>query len=76
MIESVPNHGLLGYDLGYYLLRNLRANDGYFNPLTPYEGIQSVVRLKRARNSAGGYVNDALYIITYRPGGITSAKTI
>ena len=26
--------------------------------------------------SAGGYVNDALYIITYRPGGITSAKTI
>ena len=62
MIESVPNHGLLGYDLGYYLLRNLRANDGYFNPLTPYEGIQSVVRLKRARNSAGGYVNDALNI--------------
>jgi len=76
MIESVPTHGMLGYDMGCYLLRNMQANDGYFNPLMPFEGIQSVFNMKRARRSAGGFVNDALYIITYRPDGTTSAKII
>lgn len=76
MVESIPTQGLLGYDLGCYLLRNLRANDGYFNPQMPYDGIQSVIDLRRAAAAAGGYVNSALYIITYCPGGITSAKTI
>lgn len=70
MIESIPSRGLLGYDLGCMLVKNLRANHGVFSPETPaeYRGIQSTFRLVRASDAEdSGYVNDALYIIHYLP---------
>ena len=70
MIESIPSRGLLGYDLGCMLVKNLRANLGVFSPETPaeYRGIQSTFRLVRASDAEdSGYVNDALYIIHYLP---------
>lgn len=69
MIESIPSQGLLGYDLGCMLIKNLRANGGVFDPENPaaYEGIQSTFRLQAVPGDEGGYVNDALYIVHYLP---------
>ncbi len=68
MIESIPSYGLLGYDTGAMLIKNLRANKGLFRPAYPseYRGIQSTFRLVPAGED-GGFVNDALYIIRYLP---------
>lgn len=71
-IESIPTYGLLGFDTAAYLIENIRANDGSFDPTFPrmYRGVQSTFEL---RHSGAGYVNNALFIITYLPGGHTSA---
>lgn len=67
-IESIPSYGLLGYDVASYLIRNLRINDGQYSPDYPasFGGVQSTFSFVQ---SGSGYVNDALYIITYLPGG-------
>ncbi len=77
MIESIPSYGLLGYDLGCMLIKNLRSNKGNFNPRYPSEfrGIQSTFRLVQAGED-GGYVNDALYIIHYLPLTGTDVKIL
>lgn len=72
MAESIPTYGLLGFDTANYLIRNLRANDGSFDPESPreYRGIQSSFDFERAGE---GFVNSTLYIINYLPGGRISA---
>ena len=74
VIESIPSQAFLGYDTGCYLIRNLTANDGVFDPLAPrsYTGIQSTFDFDRIN----GYANSALYIIKYLPDGSTSARVI
>lgn len=76
MIESVPSQGLLGYDAGCYIIRSLQNSGGTFDPETarPYTGIQSTFRFERV--GGGGYVNTALYIITYLPDGRMEARVI
>lgn len=73
MLESIPSYGILGYDSASMIIKNLRANDGTFDPLLPrsYEGIQSVFDFRRERC---GLVNSSLYIINYQPGGRVSAR--
>lgn len=71
-IESIPTYGLLGYDCACYIIKNIRNNDGRFDPLSPvsFSGVQSTFDFTR---SGEGYVNNAIYIITYLPGGRVSA---
>lgn len=80
MLESIPSQGLLGYDLGCMLIKNIRANKGRFNPSHPatYEGIQTTYRLRRASESDedAGWYNDALYIIRYLPVTGTESKIL
>ncbi len=70
MMESVPTPGLLGFDTGWYVIKNIRMNDGSFNPLQPtrYRGIQSVFQFVKPTEDSG-YVNNSLFIIKYLPGG-------
>lgn len=77
MTESVPSTGILGFDTGTYLLKNLRVNDGLFSPTDPdsYSGVQSTFRFERA-DAEGGYVNTALYLIHYLPSGRLSARVL
>ncbi|MBD5232761.1 MAG: LysM peptidoglycan-binding domain-containing protein [Bacteroidales bacterium] len=73
MIESIPTYGLLGFDTANYLIRNLNANGGEFDPQSPrsYTGIQSAFDFEQ---SGEGYVNSTLYIINYQPGGRIAAR--
>ncbi|MDE6498974.1 MAG: LysM peptidoglycan-binding domain-containing protein [Muribaculaceae bacterium] len=67
-MEVVPNQGALGYDVASMLIEKLRAGEGEFEPDgTLWKGLQSAFRFVKASDN-GGYVNDALYIITYQPG--------
>lgn len=76
MMESVPSQGLLGYDAGCYIIKSLQNAGGHFDPeYTPeYRGIQSTFRFERV--GGGGFVNTALYIIRYLPGGRMEARVI
>lgn len=84
MFEAVPTQGILGFDTGMYIIRGLRQLDetGVF----PEEnaGVQSNMKLVWSGNAetdangelrtGGGLVNDALYLINYRPGGTVEWK--
>lgn len=80
MLESVPSHGMLGYDTGCYLIKNIRLNEGQFSPVMPErtEGIQSTFSFSHPMepdaDHACGYINNALYIITYQPGSGMTAR--
>lgn len=76
MIESVPSQGLLGFDAGNYLIRNIRACRGEFRPefTQEYRGVQSTFKFERV--PGGGYVNTALYIIKYLPAGMMSSRVL
>jgi len=73
MIESIPTYGVLGFDSGTYLIKNLRANDGLYNPgqTTPFMGIQSSFDFVR---TGEGFANEAIYIINYQPDGQISSR--
>lgn len=70
MMEVVPNHGVLGFDVGNMIIRNLRANDGVFNPADGrYVGVQSSFEfVKPNDNEDVGYCNDEVYILRFVPG--------
>lgn len=63
--DGVPCQGLLGYDLGGFIIRNLRANKGLINPAhaATYHGIQSSFNFNLVPGA--GAVNESLYIIRY-----------
>lgn len=76
IIESVPSQATLGYDTGCYLIKNIHANKGEYNPLNParFSGLQSTFDFDRADDA--GYYNSTLYIITYLPDGSLSSHTL
>ncbi len=68
-IEVLPDQAILGFDTGNMLIRNLRANDGVFDPAkADYKGIQSSYDLVPAGDN-GGWVNSEVYILQFTPGG-------
>lgn len=75
MIESVPTQALLGFDAACCIIKNLRANDGVFDPLSPsaYEGVQSSFCFERAGE---GFANSSLYIIRFAAGGRQEARVL
>lgn len=76
MIESIPSQGLLGYDAGCFILKNLLLNGPEFRPAGSgtYRGVQSTFRFERI--PGGGYVNTALYIVRFHPFGRLSATVL
>lgn len=68
MPAGVPRQSLAGFDVAVYLIKTLRSNSGNFNSLSPaYDGILSPYHF--VKTPAGGWVNDSMYIINYRPSG-------
>lgn len=68
MALLVPRQGLFGFDTGMYLINALKSNGGDFDRFTPsYDGVQNGFDF--LRSPGGGYVNNELYIINFRPDG-------
>ena len=69
-----PNQVLFGYDVANYIFVNILQNGGSFSreDNVSYTGIQSAFNLKSA-GEGKGYVNNALYFITY---GLNSPEVI
>lgn len=85
MFEAVPTQGILGYDTGSFIIKGLRRMDDTGVFPSEYNGVQSFLKLgwsgetttdpeSGEMDSTGGLVNEALYIINYRPGGIVEWK--
>ncbi len=70
MLEMVPSQAMLGFDTASFLIRALRNHDGSLDNLDNYHGFrgtQSTFRFDRVTN--GGFINNALYIINFKPAG-------
>lgn len=74
MSRQMPVLGILGYDTGLMAIKALREHADTGRYPTDYNGIQSGIRLEQAPDG-GGYYNNAIFIITYNPGGYLE-KTI
>lgn len=76
-MESVPSYALIGYDSATWLIKNLRVNEGAFNPTYPsaFEGVQSSFDFRSAGEDAG-YYNTDVYIISFREGGRTAVRVL
>lgn len=78
MLEQVPSQALLGYDTARYVMANLRAGRGNFDPEwnVPFHGLQSTFMFIDAEGRAAvdGTANQALYIITFLPGNEVAVR--
>ncbi len=80
MFEAVPTQGILGFDTGMFVIKGLKQMDSTGVFPSEYDGVQGNMRLMWSGDSrtdangdlvtSGGLVNEALYFINYRPGGI------
>lgn len=70
MQPSVPSQAVLGFDVGNYVIKALRANGGDFhiNPY-PYEGLQSSFILNDT--DCDGLVNTSLLLVRFHRNGLT-----
>lgn len=81
-LDGVPNFALLGYDCATYILRNIQANKGTFDPEVParHIGLQSSFDIKPYdadnSDSEAGYYNDAIYIISYLSGDSVTTSVL
>ncbi|MCM1519751.1 MAG: LysM peptidoglycan-binding domain-containing protein [Lachnoclostridium sp.] len=67
MENVAPRQGLLGFDSGMYIMRMLMTESRQPSELK-YYGIQNDYDFSRV--PGGGWVNNSLCIINYRPGGV------
>ncbi|MCM1032953.1 MAG: LysM peptidoglycan-binding domain-containing protein [Odoribacter sp.] len=72
MLEQEPSQALLGYDTARYLVANLMAGQGNFDPEwpEPFTGLQSTFLFRDAESAydVDGIANLAVYIINYLAG--------
>ena len=66
MANYVPRQGTFGFDTGMFLIRWLSSR-GADTPLR-HSGIQNGFNFVRVPD--GGWVNDELYLINFRPSGL------
>ncbi|MCM1517692.1 MAG: LysM peptidoglycan-binding domain-containing protein [Pseudoflavonifractor sp.] len=71
MLKAMPTQGTLGFDTGMFLIKALGQGDGLLGDDDPrrYDGVQSGFHLVRPSDD-GGFVNEALYFVTFRPSGL------
>ena len=71
MSEDVPSQGLLGFDVGMFLVKSLSgAGKSLTGDTVPtYRGVQNSYMIGR-RGDCKGLSNNALYLINYRPSGL------
>ena len=65
MESTIPRHGLLGFDMGMYLLQNLDSLQS-----GSYDGVQNGFAFRKTADSRGA-ANSVLYLVHFRPGGVT-----
>lgn len=68
MFDAVPTQGLLGFDTGVFIITALRELHDTEEFPTEFSGLQTSLRL--VDEPGGGLVNDALFLIGFRQGGM------
>lgn len=75
MNSAVPSQALMGYDVGSYIIKSLRMNNGdYHIEKMPYDGLQSDFIF--SDSDCEGLVNTAVEVIKFRDGGFTEHRRI
>lgn len=75
MLDAAPVQGLLGFDTGMYLMGLLKEYGAEWDAHPgSYTGLLSVMNFDR--DNSAGYVNGALMIVTFTPGGNAIKTTI
>lgn len=87
MFEAVPTQGILGFDIGRFIIEGLRhkAETGVFP--TEFNGVQNSMRLGWALpqtdgadtdtpDNEHGLVNETLFLLNFTPGGIINSERL
>lgn len=87
MFEAVPTQGILGFDIGRFIIEGLRhkAETGVFP--TEFNGVQNSMRLgwalpqtdgtdTDATDNEHGLVNETLFLLNFTPGGIINSERL
>lgn len=64
MISTTPSLGLLGFDLGNYIITTLSANGSFVKSQKYFDGVQMDIELQRSSNW-GGYINKCVELIHF-----------
>lgn len=76
MGSEKPKNALLGFDTGMFLINALIRTNGDLERAIPnYGGVQNIYEFT-SPVGIDGYVNDALYLINFRPSGLTESQSI
>lgn len=74
MIATTPSLGILGFDLGTYIITTISNNKSFDTPKLYFDGIEMDVELERSSNW-GGYINKCVEIVHFSSAGVTESVT-
>ena len=77
MENAIPVQGILGFDLGYYIISTMNRQHGSLNleKASIGNGVQSSFSFKNL-GEGKGWVNKAIYFIEFRPSGAMLRSTL
>ncbi len=76
VMAAVPVQGILGFDTAFFLMKAIQRNpDDITDSNYTYNGIQSGYHFVK-QPGYEGEINDILYLINFRPSGITDKRII
>ena len=77
MENALPVQGILGFDLGYYIISTMNRQRGSLNleKASVGDGVQSSFNFKNL-GEGKGWVNKAIYFIEFRPSGAMLRSTL
>lgn len=76
VMAAVPVQGILGFDTAFFLMKAIQRNpDNITDSNYTYNGIQSGYHFVKQPDYEGE-INDILYLINFRPSGITDKRII
>ncbi len=76
VMSAVPVQGILGFDTAFFLLKAIQRNpDNITDSNYTYNGIQSGYHFVKQPEHEGE-INDILYLINFRPSGISDKRII
>ncbi|MDO4512273.1 MAG: LysM peptidoglycan-binding domain-containing protein [Bacteroidales bacterium] len=70
MIATTPSMGILGFDLGTYLISTMANHDSFATQKSYFDGVQMDIELQRSSNW-GGYINKCVELVHFTESGVT-----
>lgn len=72
MIATTPSLGILGFDLGSYIITTISSGNSFDTPKLYFDGVEMDIELERSSNW-GGYINKCVEIVHFTNTGVSES---